>query len=84
MGYRTLRKNLKIRNFNSGLKDCAPQARNSGILALNFVNFLKVLKLKRKKFRACGAHLLKSAKLKHLKSAKLEQHISLGTRPLTT
>ena len=33
-----------------GLKDCAPQARNLGILALNFVNFLKIPKAKTQNF----------------------------------
>ena len=55
-----IKENSKKHKGNSAeirrIKDCAPQARNLGILALKFANFFKILIAKTQNFRACGAH----------------------------
>ena len=49
-----IKENSKKHKGNSAeirrIKDCAPQARNLGILALKFANFFKILIAKTQKF----------------------------------
>ena len=57
-------------NTSEYFKECAPQARNFGILALKFVNFLKILKAKTYFF----------SRLRRAFSLSLLNVISLGMR----